>query len=184
MCWWWMRRWKMSWNDFLFQLVFNLRAARTTWARLSAQNFIYILFFFRVSSKVTKARINFRCRLTSFLQEFKSFCVYLFSFLEIRATVAKYFRWKQSDDFINYAKQFGNLHLQQFCRWFVVTVDSILFQPTQVGVMEDKTMSGKTVIVTGANAGIGVETVRDIAKRGARVIMACRNLLAANQARG
>lgn len=45
-------------------------------------------------------------------------------------------------------------------------------------------MEGKTVIVTGSNSGIGVETVRDLAKRGARVIMACRNLEAAQKVRG
>jgi len=44
-------------------------------------------------------------------------------------------------------------------------------------------MDGKTVIVTGANSGIGVETVRDLAKRGARIIMACRNLVSASQVR-
>ena len=45
-------------------------------------------------------------------------------------------------------------------------------------------MEGKTVIVTGANGGIGKETAKDLAKRGARVIMACRNMETAKEARG
>lgn len=44
-------------------------------------------------------------------------------------------------------------------------------------------MEGKTVLITGANSGIGKETARDIAKRGARIIMACRNLDTANAVR-
>ncbi|XP_018568422.1 retinol dehydrogenase 14 [Anoplophora glabripennis] len=44
-------------------------------------------------------------------------------------------------------------------------------------------MDGKVVIITGANGGIGKETATEIAKRGARVIMACRNLETGKQVR-
>lgn len=45
-------------------------------------------------------------------------------------------------------------------------------------------MKGKTVLITGANSGIGKETAKNIAERGARVILACRNIAAANQVKG
>jgi NAD(P)-dependent dehydrogenase (short-subunit alcohol dehydrogenase family) len=37
-------------------------------------------------------------------------------------------------------------------------------------------LSGRTAVVTGANSGLGYETTKALAERGARVIMACRSL--------
>ncbi len=42
--------------------------------------------------------------------------------------------------------------------------------------------SGKIVIVTGANSGLGYEVTRILAKKGAHVVMACRNLEKAEEA--
>ena len=44
-------------------------------------------------------------------------------------------------------------------------------------------MKDKTVIITGANKGIGKEAAKQIAKLGAKVYMACRSIDSANQAR-
>lgn len=45
----------------------------------------------------------------------------------------------------------------------------------------DISAAGKTIVVTGCNRGIGRSTVVDLAKRGASIIMACRNVEAASK---
>lgn len=41
---------------------------------------------------------------------------------------------------------------------------------------------GKTAVITGCNTGIGKETAKDLYRRGARVILACRNVSKAQEA--
>jgi len=53
-------------------------------------------------------------------------------------------------------------------------------KPTAAGA---QVMHGKTVLVTGANSGIGFVTAMELAKKGARILMVCRDATRGTQAR-
>ena len=50
-------------------------------------------------------------------------------------------------------------------------------------VESDVKLDGKTTVITGCNTGVGYETALDFARRGARVLMACRDLKKAEDAK-
>jgi len=45
-------------------------------------------------------------------------------------------------------------------------------------------LEGKTILITGCNSGLGKAVAKYMALKGARVIMACRNLETAERTRG
>ena len=47
--------------------------------------------------------------------------------------------------------------------------------------VSDVILHGKTALITGANSGIGKETALDLAGRGSKVILACRDLIKARE---
>ena len=58
------------------------------------------------------------------------------------------------------------------------------FESTTDEVLEGVDLSGKRVLVTGASAGLGVETARALAAHGAWVVGAARDLRKAEAATG
>ncbi|MDQ2781954.1 MAG: SDR family NAD(P)-dependent oxidoreductase, partial [Actinomycetota bacterium] len=48
---------------------------------------------------------------------------------------------------------------------------------------ETPDQSGRTFVITGSNSGIGLEAAKVLSRKGAHVVMACRNLEKAQQAR-
>ncbi|GLH10013.1 Dehydrogenase/reductase SDR family protein 7-like [Gryllus bimaculatus] len=76
-----------------------------------------------------------------------------------------------------WAAAVGELLLSQWTLGVLVfaVVFKVWYKTTQGACTSRRRLDGLTALVTGANSGIGLETAKDLARRGARVLMACRD---------
>ena len=109
-----------------------------------------------------------------------------FSFSNKNQFIVKFiiiiFHFSEIDIFtLNFSKQFNLLNCLIIKFYYYHFAD----QPNIINgvIMPAVKLIGKTVVITGANTGIGYETALDLAKRGAKIIMACRDLTKAAEAK-
>ena len=66
--------------------------------------------------------------------------------------------------------------------WEVVRTDKVARNGTGQLFITSTNLSGKLVVVTGANCGIGLHTAAQLARLGATVVLACHDLAKAEAA--
>ena len=66
--------------------------------------------------------------------------------------------------------------------WEVARTGKVARTGTDAGFLTSTDLSGKVCVVTGANCGIGLRTAAQLARLGATVVLACRDLAKAEAA--
>ncbi|XP_008708025.2 retinol dehydrogenase 13 isoform X1 [Ursus maritimus] len=89
------------------------------------------------------------------------------------------FRWGNTSAVASFAQDHNSQgHVRRGCSWTEVTTSFLTCRDYVAGgaCPSKATIPGKTVIVTGANTGIGKQTALELARRGGNVILACRDM--------